>query len=287
MFGTPAAWMVGLPGYSLDVYRAMRAWEHEVGLLYVSEENGAWHEEKFKIQFTAVSRLTAQPNLMSSRALDGRWRGWKNFYDICEIGGARVSLCKGGRQPGTSGFLFGTSHPFVPLHRDGSPYLVTEIPYAIFNPGLVTPDPIAEKLAYQTDSRYGCLQIVCKSASIELPEFTASLRRILSICKQQRMEFMIPEQIHRFERGRRQLRVMQKLLDNEGTLLLTSDAPLAGLTVLVNGPRLVAEMRGKEVHVEVVERYGCKFNAVQFNIEAKQQVDLRMWPQPMSASAAA
>jgi hypothetical protein len=80
---------------------------------------------------------------------------------------------------------------------------------------------------------------------------------------------------------------MLKLLDNEGTLLLTSDAPLAGLTVLVNGPHLLAQMRGKEVNVEMVERYGCRFNAIQFNIEAKQQVDIRLWPSPMSAASAA
>jgi len=285
MFGTPATWMVALPGYSVDVYRAMKAWEHEVGLLFLTDDHSGWTEEKFKMQWTALSRLSAQSSLNSARAYDGRWKGWKDFYDMCEVGGARVSLSKGGRQAGTSGFLFGTCHPFVPSRRDGTPSLVTEIPYAAYSPGVVTPDPVCEMLVYRTMARYGCFHMTCPSNSIASPEAAGSLRRILSICKQQRLEFMLPEQVHRYERGRRQLRVMQKLLEDEGTLVISSDVELHSLAILINGPRLTAEYRGKELNVETIERYGCRFNMIVVDVLPKLQVELRVWPTRQTMAA--
>jgi hypothetical protein len=277
MFGAPATWMIALPGYSVDVYRAMKAWEHEVGLLYLTEQLG-WSDEKFKMQWTALSRLSGQSGLNAARAYDGRWRGFKRFYEMCEIGGARASLSKGGRQPGTSGFLFGTSHPFVPARKDGSPSLVTEMPYSAYNPGLVTPDPVCEMLVYRTSSRYGCFHFSIPSNSIASPEAAGSLRRILSVCKQARLDFITPEQVHRYERGRRQLRVTQKLLEDEGTLVISSDVEMAGLAILINGSRLSAEYRGKEMIVETVERYGCRFNMVVVDVAPKHQIELRVWP---------
>lgn len=285
MFGTPATWMVALPGYSVDVYRAMKAWEHEVGLLYLTDDNAGWNEEKFKVQWSALSRLSAYPNLISARAYDGRWKGWKTFYDMCEVGGARASLSKGGRQPGTSGFLFGTSHPFVPTRKDGTLSIVTEIPYTVYNPGLVTPDAVCEKIAQQTVMRYGMLHTALPSSAIAEPEAAISLRRLLSVCKHLKTEFMLPELVHRFERGRRQLRVTQKLLEDEGTLVIASDTDLPGLTVLVNGPRLTAAVRSKEIHVETVERYGCQFNMIILDVHPKSQIELRVWPNRIKAAA--
>jgi hypothetical protein len=285
MFGMPAAWIVGMPGYSVDVYRAMRAWEHELGCLFQTDDSTGWHSEKMKIQMTSVSRLTAQPNMISARAQDGRWRGWTTFYDLCENAGARVSLSKGGRQPGTSGFLFGTSQPFTPLRRDGTSYLVTEIPYCTYNPGLVTPDPVAEKLLYVSLLRYGCFHMVCSSDAVATPAVSASLRRLLSICKQQRLEFLLPEQVHRFERGRRSVRLMQKTIGDEGTLQLSSDTEIEGLTLLLSGSRLDAELKGREMYVETVERYGATFTAIRLNLEAKQQVEVRVTPQRAKQAA--
>lgn len=278
MFGMPAAWMVALPGYPVDVYRAIRAWDHEVGLLFLTDDEAGWHEEKMKIQLTAVARLSAQQNMMSARPHDGRWRGWTRFYELCELSGARVSLSKGGRQPGTSGFLFGTCHPFVPQRRDGSGYLVTEVPQTIYHPGAVTPDPAADRIIFQTALRYGCLHIACPSDVIKSAPAAASLRRVLSVCKQQKLEFMLPEQVQRFERGRRALRISQRVFDDEGTLHISSDVALEGLTLMVSGPRIAAEVKGKDVNVGLVERYGAKFNVVQMNVEAKQQVDVRLEP---------
>jgi hypothetical protein len=278
MFGMPASWLVSMPGYSVDVYRVLRAWDHEIGLLFQTDDSPLGNEERLKIQFTSLARLAAQTNLSAIRSQDGKWRGWTHFYDLCEQAGARISLSKGGRQPGTSGFLFGTCHPFVPPRLDGSNHLVTEIPYSVFMPGVVTPDPVAEKILYQTSASNGCYQIVCRSNGIESPAFSNSLRRILSLCKQQRMEFVTPELVHRFERARRHMRIIQKSIDDEGTLQLSSDVEVEGLTVLVNGPVLQPELRGRALSVQTVERYGTKFNVIRLDLEAKTVAELRLTP---------
>jgi hypothetical protein len=278
MFGMPAAWMVGLPGYPIDVYRTMRAWDHEVGLLFQTDDHSGWNEERMKILVTAITRLTGQAYVESARPQDGRWKNWNMFYDLCEASGARISLSKGGRQAGTSGFLFGTCHPFAPMRKDGSSYFVTEIPYATYNLGLMTPDAVADKLISETAARHGCFQMVLASDAIKHQSVGSAVRRALSVCKQNKLEFMLPEQVQRFERGRRQLRISQKMVGGEGTLLLTSDVALEGLTLLVGGHRMTAEVRGKEIPVEVVERYGARFNVIKINLEAKQQVELRLYP---------
>ncbi|HZH97611.1 MAG TPA: hypothetical protein VEX38_01455, partial [Fimbriimonadaceae bacterium] len=111
MYGCRAAWLVAMPGYSIDIYRSIKAWDNELGVLFLVDNHSGWHEDKFKIQLTAMSRLAGLPGLTSVRPQDGRWRGWTSFYELCEEAGARISLSKGGRQPGTNGFPFGTCHP--------------------------------------------------------------------------------------------------------------------------------------------------------------------------------
>lgn len=276
MFGAQATWLVGMPGYAADVYRAMRNWGHEVGLLFHTDDGPGWNEERLKIQLTSIGRLAGHANLATSRAKEGRWRGWSTFYELCETGGARVSVSKGGRQPGTSGFLFGTCHPFIPLRRNGSHFLTTELPYTIYSPGSVTPDPVAEAIAYQTAARHGCLHICWPSGAIASATSGAALRRLLSISKQLRFEFMLPEQIHRFERARRQIRVSERLFDDEGILLLTSDNQIEGLTLLFTGSRVGAEIDGKEASAHVIERYGVPMTVVRLDLEAKKQSEVRL-----------
>jgi hypothetical protein len=285
MYGVPAAWMVGTPGYSVDVYRAMRSWDHEVGLLFHTEDRTGWNEERLKIQYKAVSRLAAQPMLHSTRAEDGKWKGWTAYYGMCEAAGARVSISKGGRQPGTSGFLFGTCHPFFPTRVDGTSYFALEIPYSVFRPGVSTPNSAAAELLARTASVHGCFQIVSHPECVRDAAEADSLRRLLSLCKQNRLEFMLPQDVYAFEHGRRKLRVAQKTFDREGTLLLTSETELQGLTILFSGQRVAVEMAGRELPVQHVERYGTAFTMVRINLESKQQIELRIAAEALAPAA--
>lgn len=275
MIGARPAWLVSPPGYSLDVYRQMRAWDHEVGLLFSGDDTVPWSEEHLKVQHMSLGRAASVPTVVTTRPVDGRWRGWTQFYDAAEAAGARLSVSKGGRQPGTVGFAFGTCHPFFPLKRDGSPYLVAEAPYSVFLPGTVTSDGAVDRLLERTLQRWGCLHIVSKPEAADNDAKSATLRRLITLCKQSGMPFMLPQEVYEFERTRRSLRVFRHRHADSGNLVLVAESEIEDLTLLYIGPRAAAEVRGRPVAARPVEKFGTTMWRVDLNLQPKQQVEIR------------
>jgi hypothetical protein len=276
MFGCDPAWLVGTPGFALDVYRAFKSWDHEVGMLFVTDDEAGWHEERVKIQNIAVGRATSTPAVLASRPVDGKWKGWTAFYDTAEGAGTRISLAKGGRQPGTSGFLFGTSHPFFPWKRDGTAYLVLEQPYCAYLPGLATPDKAVDHLIEQCHLRSGCFHVGISLEAMDQPAALDALRRAIAMCKQRRMPFLKPQELYKFERARRGLRLFLHNNEFETTMSVASDHAVERLTVLFVGAQNELTVRGRETAMRPVERFGSKMWACELNLEAKVQVDLRL-----------
>ncbi len=274
MVGAPAAWLVGPPGYSLDVYRAIRKWDHEVGLLFQTDNHLGWQEEKMKIQHVAISRSASMPRMVSARPASGRWKSLTAFYEIAEGAGARLSLGKGGRQPGTSGFLFGTCHPYFPQRRDGTSFHIAELPYTIFCPGLITPDAAMEPILQRTSARYGCLHASIKSDSAQAPAGAASLRRLITLTKQAKLVYMLPSEIYKFEKTRRSLRMRQWDNDGDVGINLIAEFDLPGLTVMLSGGGHEFQIAGRKANVSRVERYGLVFTAATCDLEAKGQTDI-------------
>lgn len=274
MIGCRPAWLVGAPGYPLDIYRAFRAWEHEVGLLFQSDGRAAWTEDKLKMQQVGVSRTAAVPTCTTVRPNNGQWQGWTQFYDHAEHVGARVSASKGGRQAGSSGFAFGTSHPFFPRRADGSAQLILELPYTTFMPGVVTPDAVAEAILEKTVSSHGCFQIVVQLEPAKLDTALNSARRLMASGRQRRMVFMRPDEIHAFEKGRRTLKTFFRSGDETGALSLSHDHEMEGLTILFVGPRLQPTIRGKVQSPQAIEVYGTKLNQIIVNLQERTQLDI-------------
>lgn len=284
MFGCQATWMVAMPGYAADVYRALRAMEHEVGLLFQIEDNTkGWHEERLKIQLTNLSRLASWPYMSTVRIEDGQWRGWQQFYDFCEAAGARVSLNKMGRQPGTSGFLFGTCHPFFPVKRDGKESLVCEIPGQLWAPGIQAPEQVGAAMVERVDQRSGLLQIAMRPESIADGAASMSLRRILALCKERRVQFVKPDEISRFERSRRQMRMIQKHVGDTDLIQLASETEALGLTVMINGETRVARDRHGDLGAFQVKRFGTTFSAVNIDVPARMLTDIEWMPAALVA----
>ncbi len=273
MFGCRAAWLVPQAGFTLDVVRSLRVREQELGLLYNVDKGHPWSPEQFKSQHLSLSRVSATADLLSVRAVDGKWQRWTSFYEMAEQAGARISLSKGGRQPGTSGFLFGTCHPFFPQRKDGSSHWVLEVPYSVYLPGHVTPDAAAEALLAQTEARHGVYHIATTSG-IEGALSMNSLRKLLSLCKQRRGEFLRPDEAYAFERGRRSLKTFFRAGPDGGALILASDQELSGLTVLLTSPGLSVSLHGKYVTPSTVERYGATLAVVTMNLVPKQQAEI-------------
>ncbi|MBI5707298.1 MAG: hypothetical protein HZC36_09960 [Armatimonadetes bacterium] len=274
MIGCRPAWLVGAPGFPLDIYRAFRAWEHEVGLLFQSDAHTPWTEDKLKMQQVGVSRTAAVPTCTTVRPSNGQWQGWAQFYEFAEHVGARVSASKGGRQPGSAGFAFGTSHPFFPCRPDGTSQLIMELPYTTYMPGVVTPDSVAEAILEKTLSSHGCFQIVVQLDPATLDSALNSARRLMASGRQRRMVFMRPDEIHAFEKGRRTLKTFYRSGVEGGALSLSHDHELEGLTILFVGPRLRPTIRGKVQSPQAVDLYGTKLNQVIVNLQERSQLDI-------------
>jgi hypothetical protein len=214
--------------------------------------------------------------LVTVRPIYGYWRGWDAFYDMCEVGGARVSVSKGGRQPGTAGFLFGTCHPFFSRKADTSSRLVMEIPYQIYMPGEVVSDAVCDAIFAQSLSHGGCLHIVGSPKMITNSTASNSLRRLIINGRSNRMAFLKPEQALDYEKARRAMRRAHNHVDREGQVVLIPDASIEGLSVLLSGPVANVEMRGKSVQLQTLEKYGTRFFAFQTNMEQKQHLEVRV-----------
>lgn len=286
MAGAPAAWMVAQPGYSLDVYRTIRKWEHEIGMLFAPDENGGLNEERLKIHHVAITRVASVPAVASLRLPDGGWYRHLTLYDLAEATGSRASLCKGGRQPGTSGFAFGTCHPFHPVRADGTMLRVLEIPYQIFMPGLVIEEPAVMVLVEQAAARHGCLHAVVSSPAAQDQRVALILRRTITLAKQAKLEFMLPGEIARVEKARRAIRIKTWRDGDAYGLNLVADDHLEDLTLMVSGPPVEAQANGKTLKPKVVRRYGMEWTSLVMDLVAKSQVGVVLSePKPESLAA--
>lgn len=276
MHGCPAAWIVPSPGYPLDVYRMISRWEHEFGTLFTIDNTGGWAEHHLRLQQTALSRAASVQSLVTTRPVNGLWKGWDAFYDMCEVSGARVSISKGGRQAGTAGFLFGTCHPFFSRRKDGLQRLVMEIPYQVYMPGATVSDAACDAIFAQTLAQGGCLHFVATPESITNSAISNSIRRLIINGRSSRVAFMQPEQMWKFEKTRRSIRKAMNANSEEGQLVLIPESAIEGLTVMISGPPVNVEMKGRMAQVTQVQKYGTTFTTFQSNIEQKHQLEVRL-----------
>ncbi|MBX3119969.1 MAG: hypothetical protein KF784_12965 [Fimbriimonadaceae bacterium] len=284
MFGCQPAWVVATPGYTLDVYRTMRSWGHEIGLLFTGEEGGYWHEERLKIQHLALGRAAGTSSFSSSRPADGQWRNWRHFYEMCDTAGVKMSLSKGGRQPGTSGFAFGTCHPFSPIRKDGTPNVCAELPYHAYLPGEVTCDQSIDAIIEEASAVHGCFHAVIRSDSVDNETVNASLRRMLAIAKQAKMVFYRPDELYAFERTRRNLRLWPHFHEEHASIQIIPDADIDGLVLMFIGQRPEISMHRKEAFLIPMERFGTRLWTIDLRLDGKTSTDLSLkWPIEVAA----
>ncbi len=271
-FGIKAAWMVPTPGFSHEAYRALRKTDHNIGLLY-SPEGEDFQEDQLRIQSLTIARAAGLASPSCLRPSNGQWRGSVHPYQLAEEGGFRAVLSKGGRQPGTSGFLFGTSRPFMPRRRNGRPIRVLEIPYAIFSPGRSTPDSSVPHLIEQSISHYGCLHIVHALSAVRDEQFERSAQNLHLLMRQRGIAMLSPQVLIDHELGRRSITA-----DFEGdrSLRISSEHPLRGMTVLTPGRTGAITVGGVRVEGVPVERYGLPFTAYSLSVEAKVKMLLQV-----------
>lgn len=276
--GANAAWLVSQPGYTLDVYRNMRKWDHEVGILFAADEDGNLCEERLKIQHVAMSRMVAVPIVGSLRVPDGGWYRLDRLYDLADHTGSKVSLSKGGRQPGTTGFAFGTCIPFHPIRRDGHSMRVLEIPYQIFMPGLVASELAVTEIIEQTVARHGCFHMAITSTAHHDGHVALILRRAITVAKKEGLLYMLPSEIARFERARRTLRTKTWSDGLRFGFDLVADDDMDQMTLLVSGEPVEASAGGKSLHVRTTHRLGRAWTVIVTDVTGRAQMNFEFHP---------
>lgn len=261
-FGIRAAWMAGSKGVPMDVFRQLKRSEQSLGLLYSGQESG-WSKEDFRLEMLALARANGATTLSAARPQKGGWQGWDAFYQMTAASGCRVSLSKGGMQPGTSGALFGTTRPFIAHGRGGKSTGVVEVPYLAALPGLE--GSATAPLVDMACEWNGCFHARMDLASSREPGFEKALQNLVMLLRQRRLLLMGPDQIAHFEIYRRS---MQVKMDDQGEISLMSDASLPGLTLLTT-PQCSVTRHGQGWTPKLVERHGRKMLAWTLDLEAR------------------
>jgi hypothetical protein len=267
--GMPATWLIPTPGMAAEVYRSILRWDHSVGLLARHEQDST--TEKLRVQYLTISRASGSKQMVAHRSADGRWKGRSQAYRASEEVGNLLSLNKGGRQPGTSGFLFGTSHPFSPLPDSTGKSEVLELPYAIFQPGQQCPVHNFPALIHQASAAGGCLHFSFDTTLLQDTAATQNLMALLTLIRKAGMRQMTPDAVYHFEIGRRKLRSSW----HGAVLGLIAERPLEGFTVLVQGAQHQADIAGRRRAPEPTTRFGHTFTPFVLDLEQKSQAQLK------------
>ncbi len=265
----PSNWLVPSPGYPLETYRMIRRWDDEVGLLYVPGEH--WSDAAMRSQYLLIGRSSGTPALLTACIRDGGWEGYNEFYAMSDGAGARLSVAKGGRQPGSAGFAFGTCHPFYPRKRDGSAYLTLELPVTVYDPGHTTPTSTMHAIFRQTAMRHGCANVTMQVRMYQNVHGPISMKQVFLLAKQYRLQWTLPNTLILFQRARRHL---QWTVDTRGSITLQSDLALNSLTLMVTGHETqwtANQIRPRNVRVT---RYGIDFTTVTVDLGARSPLTL-------------
>ncbi len=273
MTNTRATVLTRHGGYGPDVYGWLKRVGHEVGLTFDPNVAGGWHPDRFRMDLSSLMRLASIGPITTARVIGGGWRGWMQPYEIFAHAGTKGVVSKGGTEPGTAGFLFGTCHPFYPVRPDGRALGALEFPHQLFNVGVTSPNEPVESIVNQVAARHGVLHGVTSLSMVHQDAGFSGLKRWISIFKQSQGDFITLEKLQQFERARRQLRIN---VEQQNTLQIESEEPLDGLTVMVQGRDVLGAGLSGRTAPQMVHRYGQDFIAFTLNLGDRRVNDLRL-----------
>lgn len=268
-FGFRPAWMIPPPGLPQDMYRAFKGWGHDIGHLYRQETDHAT-EDQVRMQNTQLARGVGESHLNIFKGWDGAWYGLTRIYRLAEAASAAISLCKGGRQPGTSGFLFGTSRPFKPVGKKRV-YKVVEIPCVAHAPGVVTHGKVAFRLLQSVKRHHGVFHFSYLTSHGNLDRFESYLSQIFLAARDAQMTAFTPSAIGDYERYRRRTRVD---ISQYG-IRLNSENAVSGLSVMVSGNTRLSQL-GRGIGAVTVNRYGKQWQVATIKLEPRLSLEIEI-----------
>lgn len=267
--GFSPSWMVPPPGLPQDVVRTFRKLGHDFGLLF-RPDRAEPGDDQVKTQANQIARAMAESNLAGMSVLEGGWWGKNAPYRAAVGAGLPAVSSRGGQQPGTSGFAFGTGRIGCPVEC-GQALAVTEVPRVAFAPGQVTPQAVTEALVSQAATHQGLMHVVVRLSQLVDDGQEAGLIRVMTTAKVQGMQLYSPLSLGGFELARRRLRLQV----DDHRVRMVSEQPMTGLTLLIAGTDWPLETAGRRYAAAPVTRFGRTFSAATLDLERNQPAEIR------------
>lgn len=273
MTGTRATVLSRQGGFGPDVYAWLKRVGHEVGFSFNPAETGGWHPDKFRMNITGLQRLASIGPITTTRPIGGAWRGFLQPYEVFALSGIRSTISKGGTERGTSGFLFGTCHPFMPLRADGRSLGIIEFPYQLYNVGVVSLNEPIDGLVATVAKRHGVLHGVTSLSMVHDEQGFSGLKRWISILKQSQADFTTIDRLSQFERMRRECRLVW---EPGKPVAIEAEEPIDGLTLMVQGRDVQVSGLASRTAPQMVHRYGQEFIAITLEMGERRSVNIRL-----------
>jgi hypothetical protein len=255
-----STWCMLEPGYSPHIYERANADGHELALHYnaVAQDNGVWSEEEFTRQANWLKQAIKRDNAVSNKNHYTRFEGWGELFRWCEANGIRADQTRGPSKRGNVGFLFGTCHPYFPISRHDERnrhYDVLEIGFLtqdLDHPGFGD-STVIEPFLEQVRKVEGVAHFLFHQVHLHRQEAVReAFRLLIQTARQQGFAFWTCEQIDRWERARRKVRI--RGVGPDGSPDASGGEHVSGAVVWVPLPDGFEPRSG----APVAERYGVK-----------------------------
>ncbi|HXH61743.1 MAG TPA: hypothetical protein VNI20_10345, partial [Fimbriimonadaceae bacterium] len=265
-FGQPACWLSKTPGLPQEVCRLFKNYGHCTGLLFRYDSPQALTEQ-IRSQAVQITRSTGSP-VRTFRPDDGKWTGLTRVYEAALEADVPLCVAKGGVQPGSTGFPFGTCNMFFPVSPQGARIGTAELPYAIHRPGEVTSLAVAHSLIEETVRQRGCLHTSVRLSSAKAQE--PGLVDLLMRVREAKFGMFTTDALVQYEKGRRSLRVDAL---KEGVRIV-SPYDLSGLTLMLFGGGWEIETSGRQYTMLPVTRHGTLLSSIVLDVPQRTQTNL-------------
>lgn len=270
-YGIRPTWLNEAPGMAGEIYRGLHRMDHEAGALISALPHLS--DDQTKMQCHAMARTAALP-IQAARPPRGQFFGQHVYYARAEHAGVRLSLAKGGHQPGTTGFCFGTAMPFLPQSIQGRPFRVFEAPYVAYRPGAVTPSALLKEFAEECSTQHTVFHVADDWNPREVDRFGEAFQELMALSRRYELVRMRAGEILQREEARRTLR--WKLVDEH--LVIASNEEVEGFTVLLAGlPVSATTPKAKLANYELT-RYGVDLSGFSFDLEEKRLFEVNIAP---------
>ncbi|MFX0098742.1 MAG: hypothetical protein ACFFCS_04115, partial [Candidatus Hodarchaeota archaeon] len=146
-------------------------------------------------QYQLVKNNTGVESFYSNKNHYTRWEGRTNFFEWCELLGIKVDQSKGPSKCGTTGFPFGSAHPWQAMDADGHLIDCLEISFQCQDLGLQGPSDIGPELLEAVKNVNGVAHLIFHPAHSAKPEVNKLMCEFINKAKEMGALFMTSKEI--------------------------------------------------------------------------------------------